>query len=356
MISADGSIVAFVSEARDLVRDQGYKQHPHDVFVYDRTSGIVTLVTHRDGSPSMPGDDVSDLTALSADGRFLAVSSFASDLLPGIQLPDDLFTGVLYLYDRVQGKPVLVSHAAGSPNRALGGFLGSLSADGRFLAFQSYDGGIVPGDGGSGTGTLEVYLYDRVGGATRLVSHAPGSPSTPSGAVDDRPVLSADGRFVAYSGGHAVLPPGSSHHRNIHLFDRVSGQTELISQSPRREEGSGDSSRPSISADGRYVAFLSQATNLTADPVTASPFLGSVSNNVYLYDRTAKKMTLVSRSFLPPFGGGNGVDSGVPENLDTGPVALSGGGFVLFSTVSSNLAPGDFNGAESDVFLYSPAP
>jgi hypothetical protein len=82
--------------------------------------------------------------------------------------------------------------------------------------------------------------------------------------------------------------------------------------------------------------------------VTSINVFGSVSVNVYLYDRTAKKMTLVSRSFRPPFGSGN---------AGAGDLALSaGGGFLLFSASASNLVPGDFNSFASDVFLYSPAP
>jgi Tol biopolymer transport system component len=356
LISADGSTIAFVSEARDLVPGQRNRRYPDDVFLYDRASGAVTLLSHSDGFPSTVGDDGSYLDALSADGRFVAVSSFADDLLAGVQLPEDLFEGALYLYDRTTGKPVLVSHAAGMPNQALGGAGGVLSADGRFLAFQTFYSGLVPGDSDpNGSSTLDVYLYDRVTGATRLVSHAQGSPTTATGASDEPLAISADGRFVAYAGGYAAPPPGSPY-RNILLFDRISGQVELVSHGARGEEANGDCSRARVSADGRYVAFASQATNLTADPVTGNAFYsGRVSSNVYLYDRTAKRMTLVSRSFRPPYGGGNSGNAGGSPDADASELALSGS-FVLFSSFSSNLVPGDFNLFSSDVFLYSPTP
>jgi Tol biopolymer transport system component len=357
LISADGSTIAFVSEARDLVPGQENRRYPDDVFLYDRASGAVTLLSHSDGFPATVGDDGSYLDALSADGRFVAVSSFADDLLAGVHLPEDLFEGALYLYDRTTGKPVLVSHAAGMPNQALGGAGGVLSADGRYLAFQTFYSGLVPGDSDPNDfgDTLDVYLYDRVTGATRLVSHAPGSPTTAAGASDQPLAISADGRFVAYAGGLPAPPPGSPN-RQILLFDRISGQVELVSHGARGEEANGDCTRARVSADGRYVAFASHAANLTADPVTGSAFTGKVSSNVYLYDRTAKRMTLVSRSFRPPYGGGNsGNNPGGPPDEDAPEIALSGG-FVLFSSFSSNLVPGDFNLFSSDVFLYSPTP
>ncbi|HEX4959275.1 MAG TPA: hypothetical protein VF173_00455 [Thermoanaerobaculia bacterium] len=356
-LSADGSTIAFVSEAPNLVAGAQTGHFQQNVYLYDRASGAMTLVSHADGFPTRAGDGDSFLEALSADGRLLLLGTVATDLLNGVQiLTDD--SPALYLYDRTTGKLTLVSHPAGSPNTALGAFSGRFSADGHFIAFESFFNGFVPGEiEPSGLATLDVYLYDRIAGTATLVSHAPGAPKTADGASEEPPAISGDGRFLAYAGGSSTLPPGSQH-KNIRLFDRLSGQVQLISKGTRGEEASGDCSKPRLSTDGRYLAFASQATNLTFDPVTGAPPFGDVASNVYLYDQAAKKTTLVSRSIHSPRGGGNGGSAGDPPRTDSGELALSAsGGFVLFDSIASNLVARDFNGEGMlDVFLYSPTP
>ncbi len=343
-ISADGSTVAFESLALDLVPgqvDTGF--HVTNVFAYERAAGTVALLSHAEGHPARPGDHYSFFESLSADGRSVVISSRARDLLTGVQ-PTQPGDRALYLYDRVTGKPALISHATVMYPHL--GVSAEISADGRFVAFQSYLHDLVPGQAGD-LHSIDVYLYDRLAGTTRWVSHAPGASTTPELSGEEPPAISGDGSFVVY----AARPPGAQH-RNIFLFDRISGQVQLVSAGTQGEEANGSCSRPRIAADGRYIAFASQATNLTADPITAigSPPIAPI--NIYLYDRVTMTMTLVSRSFRPPGGGGNRDSTGL---------VLSGtGGFVLLDSLASNLVPGDFNGGPdgslSDVFLYSPLP
>jgi Tol biopolymer transport system component len=340
-VSADGSSIAFTRSFRH-----------YGVYLYDRSSAATTLVSRAAGTVADEGNDDSFLSALSADGRFVVLASYATDLVSGVQTIDDRFS-VLYLYDKAAGELTLISHPAGAPSVALGAGSAAISADGHYIAFQSYLNGFVPGE--ADDNFLDVYLHDRVTGTTLLVSHEPGAPTTPAGARDEPPVISADGRFVAYAGGHA-----GSQHQNIFLFDRISGRVQLVSGGPQGEEANGECSHPRIAADGRYIAFSSQATNLTADPIEGDPLFLNVASNAYLYDRTTKRTALVSRSFRPPYGGGNS-DSADNPRTDVGGLALSGsGGYVLFDSFASNLAPGDFNqfrdSSLSDVFLYSPTP
>jgi Tol biopolymer transport system component len=315
-----------------------------NVFAYDRAAGTVTLLSHSEGQPARPGDHYSFFESLSADGRFVVLSSRARDLLTGVQ-PTQPGDRALYVYDRAAGKPVLISHATLMYPHL--GISAAISADGRFVAFQSYLHDLVPGQAGD-LGSIDVYLYDRLAGTTRLVSHAPGASTTSAYSGEEPPAISGHGRFVVY----AARPPGAQH-RNIFLFDQLSGQVQLVSRSRQGEEASGDCSQARISADGRYVAFASRADDLTADPVTAVGSPPAMADNVYLYDRVTMTTTLVSRSFRPPYGGGN--------LGSTGPVLSGSGGFVLFDSLASNLVPGDFNrsqkgGSLSDVFLYSPTP
>ncbi len=354
-ISADGSTVVFDSGASDLVPGQGFASSSN-VFYYDRASGLVTLVSHAAGSPAQYGDDDSFIGPVSADGRVIALSSWATDLLPSLPpAPPDLGLSqpVVYLFDRSTGGLTLVSRTAGPAPVLASGYPAALSADGRYFVFTSFDGGLVPG-GTDGNSALDVFLYDRTAGTVRFASRSASSANTASGAGDDLPAMTPDGRYVVFTGSSGLQEPPLSSHKNVRLFDRVSGQVQLITQVSRTRGANGDCSIPEISANGRYIAFASEATNLTADPITA---IFSPTSNVFLFDQTARKTVLVSRSGTPPFRSGN-MSSGRASSGSTTFLSVSSSGHVLFDSHATNLVPNDYNqdrfGLFRDVFLYTP--
>ena len=190
-LSADGRFLTYACTACELV--PGYFRDPNgvtftDVYLYDRTTGTNTLVSHVPGSASTGGDHGSTFSRISADGRFIVFMSEATNLVPGqIDTPFPLSYD-LFAFNRMTGAVTLASRTAASAVTAAGitrPGLG-LSADGRFIAFHSSATNLVPGQVDTNDGT-DLFLHDRVSGATVLVSHAASSPVTAGNGPSDFP-------------------------------------------------------------------------------------------------------------------------------------------------------------------------
>jgi Tol biopolymer transport system component len=154
----------------------------------------------------------------------------------------------------------------------------SVSADGRFVAFSSAATNLVAGD--VEDFATDVYLRDRQAGTTEGIS----TTQPPSGFVrhSGGPSLSADGRLVAFHSWESNLVPGDTNDRfDVFVLDRVSGTMERVSVTSAGTEGNNDSTGPSISADGRVVAFTSDADSLV-------PGDGNFDTDVFVRDRQAQ--------------------------------------------------------------------
>ncbi len=334
-ISADGRFVAFASDAPDIIPGQQDTNRGQDVFLYDRTTANTSLVSHTSGSTSTTGNASSQNLSLSADGRFVAFAGAATDLVPG-----QIGT---FLYDRLSGAVRWIG-LGGSP---------IISADGGTIVFVSDLTNLLPGEVDTNDGP-DLFLYESASGTTVLVSHAAGLPMT---AADNAssfndgtgPFLSADGRFVVFGSLAQNLVPGQSvppsPRQALFLYDRSSGSVTLVSRangSPTIPASYGGSSRPSISADGRFVAFESEAQNVVSGQVFVAP------PSIFLFDRSGGTVALVSAA--------NGSPSSTGNHFSFGPSISADGSQVAFYTMADNLVAGtrDFNNGE-DVILHDVA-
>jgi Tol biopolymer transport system component len=279
-ISADGRYVAFLSQATNLV--PGDTNGAGDIFVRDLQMGTTTLVSFSDDFS--PGDDVSTQPSINQDGRFVAFRSVAGNLVPNGRHG----FGDIYVRDLQLGRTVQVNlSSTGAPSDG-GAFNPSISGDGRFVAFTTNSSNLVTGGGG---GVPQVYLRDIQAGTTSLVSAS--NDGTPGNAAAQIPMLSGDGLFVAFvSSASNLVPGGGGPSPQVYLRDVRAGTTRLVSGAPDgslpNEPASVDGEEHlAVSADGRYVAFTSLASNLTTGDDNAA-------SDVFVWDRVAGTTTVAS--------------------------------------------------------------
>ncbi|MFG1607806.1 TolB family protein [Actinoplanes sp. NPDC049265] len=322
-ISANGRYVAFVSNAPNLA--PGGAKDAFNAFVRDRQAGTTRQV-NLSGSGA-PGDDgITGDIRISADGRYVAFSSSAGNLVHG----DTNGTSDVFVRDlqRQRTTRVSLSGTGAQGNDFSSGSLG-LSADGRYVAFESYATNLVPGDT---NGFADLFLHDRRTGRTSRVNL--GDDGSQANHVSGSPSVSADGRYVAFTSYAGNLVAGDTNNQfDVFVRDRRTGRTTLISRTPAGRPGQFNSYASSISADGRYVAFTSDSLDLVGGDLNEY-------NHVFVRDLRIGRTTLVSVS-----------SSGRQANDFCNRVTMSADGrYVLFSSRANTLVPGDTNAVE-DVFL-----
>src|SRR5262249_13569890 len=140
----------------------------------------------------------------------------------------------------------------------------------------------------------DVFMFDRVAGTTRLVSGVAGSTTVTANGASDTPVISSNGQFIAFQSTATNLDSVQDDGNgkiDVFLFDRVAGTTRLVSRQAGSIAiaGNGASSVPSISANGQFIAFQSNSTNLVVGQTDTNGF-----SDVFVFDRVAGTMRLVS--------------------------------------------------------------
>jgi Tol biopolymer transport system component len=249
-ISANGRYVAFQSLAGNLV--SGDTNGTEDIFVHDRQTGQTSLVSV--ASDGTQGNSDSRRPSISADGRFVAFDSMASNLVAG----DINGAWDVFVHDRQTGQTSRVSVASDGTQANGEAWLPSISADGRYVGFNSTASNLVSDDTNS---SMDVFVHDRQTGQTSRVSVA--SDRSQANNYSWAPAVSPDGRFVAFSSGASNLVPGDTNDvGDVFVHDRQTGQTSRVSVASDGTEGNSHSGWPSISADGRTVAFESWASTL----------------------------------------------------------------------------------------------
>jgi Tol biopolymer transport system component len=364
-ISADGRYVAFHSEASNLV--EGDTNGFWDVFVRDLKAGTTERMTEQVSVDSSGTRTVTqannhssagDRTSISADGRFVAFISEASNLVPPGS--DDPGTDV-FVHDRDSDVNGIFDEPGGTDNERVNlvsgrneawgsngyDFHPSISGDGRYVAWVSSASNLVAGDTNTGTAPgYDVFVRDRQTWSTVRVSvdsferqASLGAACqffcTPNQKTDVS--ISADGRYVTWNTFASDLVEGDTNgHDDIFVRDRTAGTTERVSVSGCGTQADGRSGIPRISADGRYVAFHSFASNLVAGDTNGL-------NDAFVRDLqagTTERSSVDSSGSQTESGGGSG-----------SPSMSADGRFVAFSSSNTDLVADDTNGF-GDVFVH----
>jgi Tol biopolymer transport system component len=264
---------------------------------------------------------------ISLDGRFVAFVSGASNLVPA----DTNNATDAFVYDRATGTIEMVSvSSTGTQGTSFGADRPDISANGRFVVFQSKGFGLVPGDTNDMT---DIFVHDRDGNTITRVSVTSAGGQAVRGH-SEAPSISGDGRFVAFSSTATNLAPDTES-GGLFLHDRQAGSTLLISRSPTGAPANAGVNDPSLSGDGRYVAFSSAASNLVVSDTNRT-------DDVFVRDMQAGTTRRVSVTSA----------GGEANQRSTRPVLSANGRYVAFESMASNLAPNDANGIGWDVFLH----
>ncbi|MGQ0554121.1 MAG: TolB family protein [Planctomycetota bacterium] len=278
-------------------------------------------------SISSRGDEGTALSydcALSQDGRFVA---FASDA-PNLVDFDGNNSGDIFVHDRLTGVTTRESLASDGTEANDMSYGPSLSADGRFLVFESWATNLVPGDT---NGFQDVFLRDRLLGKTIRVSVGTQGQQAQLPCVGSR--ISLGGRAVAFQTFSPNMGFGPVSRQQLYVRDFVSGALEMVSVSSHGEVGDNDSWYGHLSFDGRYVAFASESTNFSPIDLTDG-------HDIYVHDRQAGTTRLVSVSST----GGK-----IAGTANLAQISADGR-YVVFESSAVNLVPNDNNG-QTDVFL-----
>ncbi len=334
-ISRNGAVVVFRSSATDLgpLTNNSGAEQIYARNLADETTSLVTVSA--DGAAE--ADDYTWDETVSADGRFVAFESWAGNLVPN----DTNNTADVFIRDLVAGTTALASV---SLNGASGGNSFSygpvaLSADGRFVAFVSSATDLVSAPSGTNS---QVFVRDMVNGITRQASVEAGE-ATNAFYYFTSPGLSDDGRFVVFERDEIDDPSpwATPVNSDVFLRDMEAQTTTLVSANCSGAVPANAPSRnPKISADGRYVVFESYATDLVAGEFVPGEA------NIYRWDRlTGETLLLTPNRSLTGGAAGSKQVSGMSAD----------GRVVVFESSSSDLVKGD-NNSTTDIFAAREAP
>ncbi|MFO1010131.1 MAG: calcium-binding protein [Planctomycetota bacterium] len=325
MPSGDGRYVAFQSTASNLVLSDP-NGHLPDVFVKDRqTFGVVMASTDSGGGAANGG---SIAPSLSADARFVAFESDASNLVAG----DSNGVRDVFVKDLQLGTIVRASVDSSGVEGNARSELAAISPDGTWVAFESDATNLVAGDT---NGARDVFLHELATGVTLRVSVATGGAQA-NGASGYASVSTNGLTVVFQSDATNLVAVDANGATDVFRYERATGATTRASVGAGGLEANGASTVPSISANGRVVVFGSTATNLVAGDVNGV-------EDVFARDLIALRTQLVSLGLA-------GAAANGPSSTSTNAQVSADGRWVAFDSSASNMIASDTNNA-SDGFV-----
>jgi len=330
-ISADGNVVAFtwLPPSTSLAASLGSL-----VLAWDRRTGATEIVSRQVTGAAA---DVSSAPSVSRDGRYVAYTSQNA----GIVRTDARTNPDVFRYDRDTQQTALVSVGTNGLSASGSSTAPSISADGNMVAFVSDGGGSLVNEK-TGPGT-QVFVRDIAAARTEWISVT--QDGGPANGPGSGPSISADGRYVAFESAASNLAPGDDgRFPDVFRRDRQAGITQMVSITPTGQPGGGTSGEAAISRDGRMVAFASVASDLV-DVATGYggghlAALDTTTSEVFERDVDTGETILVS---VATTGGPGGSRSLLP--------AVAGNGrYVAFASQAATLVAGD-SGSGADIFL-----
>ena len=318
-ISGNGRYVIYASFASNLVANDTNNQR--DIFVYDRltkTTGRVNV-----GNDGTQANGASLFGVIGDDSRYVAFESVADNLVTG----DTNGLGDIFMRDRIAGTTKRVNVANNGTQANGSSVLDSMSDDGRYISFTSEANNLVSGDT---NGVSDIFVYDRTNQTTERINLA--GNGSQANAMSGSSSLSGNGRYVVYQSDASNLVSGDTNGvRDIFVYDRQTKNTARVDLTNNGIQSNGDSQSPSISDNGKYVAFESDADNLVSGTTNAE-------FDVFLRD----------------------LDAGTTEKIeaDSFPVLSGDAKHILFNSSLDTLVPNDTNDV-GDVFaidLNEPEP
>ncbi len=320
VVSADGRFVAFSSSAPDLV--PGDTNSQADIFVRDLQTGTTVRVSV--DSSGLQATGASTSPAINGNGQVVAFTSTAPNLVSG----DTNGVEDIFVHDRLTGSTMRVSvSAAGVQSNGLSG-APWISTDGRFVAFHSSATNLVAGDTNA---VADVFVRDlATGSITRVSVDASGSQA--NGSSTDASI-SADGRFVAFTSHASNLVVGDTNLcQDAFVYDRFLATVTRVSTSSSGSQGNNSTFAPRVSGNGTFVAFESYASNLVSGDSNGY-------GDIFLRDLSSGTISRVSVTF----------SGGEADGASTSPAISTDGQFVAYYSESTSIVPG---GSGADIFVF----
>jgi Tol biopolymer transport system component len=341
-LSADGQVAVFGSGASDL--SAGDDNGRSDVFSWQ--DGLVTqhsfAAADIENTQTARGPSQVRTRGIDDSGRYVVLQTSATDLASFVI--DSGFSSDLYLVDRLDRSAQLITRTAADPRLPSAGTIGQTIALGRgepHVVFSSDATDLVAGVSGIG-GNAQLYRWSQNTEEVRLISHAAGAPLTAgNGAVSGQPAISDDGRFIAYLSRATNLVAGQTGPvaENLFLYDTLTGTTTLVNHAAGNPALSSGAALPgfAMTADGARIAFATATSDVADVPdVNGNP-------DVFVHERATGTNTLVSRSAAAAGTAGNG-------SLDPD---IANDGTVVFRSAARDLIAGVTQaGNSTDIFLW----
>ncbi|MEK6748678.1 MAG: HYR domain-containing protein [Pseudomonadota bacterium] len=319
-ISGDGHYVVFSSDASNLIANDGNQYR--DVFLFDRNTNTLTRIAQTGVEPN----GISHMPFVSRDGSYVVFSSLANNLLSN----DTNNYRDVFIYRISSGAITRINLGPQGVQANNDSFSLGIGADAKYIVFVSSASNLVAGDNNA---AYDIFLYDRLAGATELISVA--NNGTIGNNHSSWPSISNDGRIVAFLSLAGNLTPGDTNAKyDVFMRDRKFSTTTRISVDNAGNQANDFSWRPVVSGNGRFIAYWSNATNLVPNDTNAE-------GDVFVYDRIKNTVERVNVDTL-----GNAANATTDRMF-----GVSNDGLVIsFNSFATNLVAGDSN-RNSDVFV-----